>query len=579
VKYVGDKGCAACHPGLAETFHRHPMGRSMTPVSGLGANIRYGKENQNPFVRFRLEFFMEPKEGKLVLHETKRNGKGEAAAQHEEEIQYVLGSGASGHSLLIDHDGYLFQSPASWFSQKSMWDLSPGFTLAQLTGRPVPAICLFCHSNHANPIPDTENRFREPIFDAGLAIGCERCHGPGELHVQRRERGEEIEGLDDTIVIPSRLPPVLREAVCQQCHLLGNKRFLPRGRDTFDYRPGLPLHEYWAVFVSIPKLTDDFKAVGQVEQMYGSRCFQASQGKMGCISCHDPHAVPALEERVAYYRNRCLKCHQEADCGLALSVRKQKTKEDSCIQCHMPSFPFSQVPHTAGTDHRIRKNPKQTAHAGGKRMQPGELPLVSFYKDLLNPGDEGNNRDLGVALSMVAESNPTLREHAASLAVPLLERAVQLHPDDAFAWGFKGQARWHLDQGQAALEDLEKALSQAPRREFLLRSAATRAEELGRVEAAISYWQRAAEVNPWRASYHDHLAKLLAKQQNWPEAVRESRAALRFVPSDAELRLILVTGYLRIGKTAEAQAEMKNLLALDPPNKQELQRWFDQQKD
>jgi tetratricopeptide (TPR) repeat protein len=576
VKYVGDKACAGCHPSQAETFRHHPMGRSMTPISHLEKNVRFGKGNQNPFVRFGLEFQVEPKDDKLVLHEVRRDAKGGVAAHHEEEMRFVLGSGASGHSFLIDHDGYLFQSPASWFSQKSIWDLSPGFTRAQLTGRPVPAICLFCHSNHANPIPDTDNRYRQPIFDR-LAIGCERCHGPGELHAQRRERGEEVEGLDDTIVNPSRLPSALREAVCQQCHLLGNKRFLPRGRDTFDYRPGLALHKYWAIFVYVPKLTDDFKAVGQVEQMYGSRCFEASKGKMGCISCHDPHALPALEKREGYYRSRCLKCHQEKDCGVPLAVRKETTKEDSCIHCHMPQFAFSQVPHTAGTDHRIRKSPQRTLRAGGKRLQSGEMPIVNFYRDLLDPADEGANRDLGVALAMVAEANPNLRDSAAALAVPLLEKAVQEAPDDVLAWGFKAQALWHQDKGQAALDDLEKALAQAPRREFLVRVAAAYAEQLGRDEEAIGYWQRAAEINPWRASYHEHLARLLAKQQNWPEALGACQAALRFLPADIDMRLILVTCYLRIGNKGEAEKEMAALLALEPPNKEELRRWFDQQ--
>ena len=30
---------------------------------------------------------------------------------------------------------------------------------------------------------------------------------------------------------------------------------------------------------------------------------------MSCTSCHDPHYEPPAEERVSYYREKCLTCH------------------------------------------------------------------------------------------------------------------------------------------------------------------------------------------------------------------------------------------------------------------------------
>src|SRR2546426_5301569 len=160
------------------------------------------------------------------------------------EVQFVLGSGTNGKSYLIGSDGYLFQSPISWYAQKKIWDLSPGFGNLYPRQRPITAECLFCHCNRALPEEHSLNHYREPIFE-GYSIGCERCHGPGELHVKKQERNEPPEGADDSIVNPARLPPALREAVCQQCHLLAENRILPPDRQAFDYRPGLPLHEFW----------------------------------------------------------------------------------------------------------------------------------------------------------------------------------------------------------------------------------------------------------------------------------------------------------------------------------------------
>src|SRR5262249_52353349 len=156
--------------------------------------------------------------------------------QAESEVHYAIGSGTRGRSYFTSHDGYLLRTPISWFSQKAIWDLSPGFVLHMPSRRPI-VECLFCHTNHADCVAGSLNHFRLRVF-RGYAIGCERCHGPGELHVQRHERGEPATGFDDTIVNPNRLEPVLREAVCQQCHLEGSMRILRRGRQPFDYRPG-----------------------------------------------------------------------------------------------------------------------------------------------------------------------------------------------------------------------------------------------------------------------------------------------------------------------------------------------------
>src|SRR5262249_32220694 len=147
----------------------------------------------------------------------------------EAEVHFAVGSGARARSYAVARDGYLFQSPLTWYPQGGRWDLSPSYEVRnQHFSRPITPGCLFCHCNYADHVPNTLNRYRQPIFH-GYAIGCERCHGPGELHVRRREAGEKVAGRDDTIVNPSRLEHSLREAVCQQCHLQGEQRVVCRG--------------------------------------------------------------------------------------------------------------------------------------------------------------------------------------------------------------------------------------------------------------------------------------------------------------------------------------------------------------
>ena len=272
VKYVGDEACARCHAEIAETFRHHPMGRSMAPISlapAVGGDRPVGS---NAFEAGSSEFTIQRSGGREIHRETRHDRRGQVLAQVEAEVKYAVGSGNWGISYLVEHDGRLFESPISWYSQKARWDLSPGYERDNLHfDRPIEATCLFCHANHVEPVAQSVNRYEEPLF-RGYAIGCERCHGPGELHVRRQELVDER---DPTIVNPRHLEPRLREAVCEQCHLLGDHRVDRPGRETFDYRPGLATSDFFAIF---GRANEGGKAVGHVEQMRASRCYRESRG-------------------------------------------------------------------------------------------------------------------------------------------------------------------------------------------------------------------------------------------------------------------------------------------------------------
>src|SRR5262249_42147948 len=149
-----------------------------------------------------------------MLHKAGRRGPdGGGFAEVEAEVRYALGSGTRGITYLIERDGFLFQSPIAWFAQRKRWGISPGYrataprpNFERATSPP----CLYCHTNQVRPVAGTLNRYEPPIFQ-GHAIGCERCHGPGELHA--KQAGASA-GPDPTIVNPADLAPALREAVC-----------------------------------------------------------------------------------------------------------------------------------------------------------------------------------------------------------------------------------------------------------------------------------------------------------------------------------------------------------------------------
>src|SRR5262249_41239728 len=163
VAYVGDQVCAGCHAEHAESYGRHPMGRSLAPIRQAPPLEQYDPPAHDPFEALGFQFAVE-RRGDRVWHRARqRTPGGEVVTEGATELQYVLGSGARGRSYLQELGGTLYLSPISWYSQQRVWDLSPGFEVLFPVQRAVEASCLFCHANQVQPVPHTRNRYREPI--------------------------------------------------------------------------------------------------------------------------------------------------------------------------------------------------------------------------------------------------------------------------------------------------------------------------------------------------------------------------------------------------------------------------------
>jgi hypothetical protein len=580
VEYVGDKACSECHTAIAETYRQHPMGQSVATVASVLPAERFDQDAHNPFKASGLEFKVEKYNGKMIHKTFQRDSQGQVIAESQAEVRYAIGAGKRGRSYLIDRNGYLYQSPISWYAGRKCWDLSPhlGTTIDQLY-RPVLVGCLFCHTNRADWIEQSGNHYRA-FAPQDLAIGCERCHGPGELHVKLRQNGNDIPGPDDTIVNPRHLSPALREAVCEQCHLEGLVRIDHAGRQPFDFRPGLPLYLFMSVFVRSSEEGNHFRFASQVEQMYSSKCYHGSQGSLGCTSCHDPHRVPAENQKVLFYRDRCLTCHQVESCSLTPARRRELSRFDSCIECHMQKFENSDIAHMASTDHRILRRADHSGQPGGSSdLRQPEDPSAYFYKDFVRADDFILLRDQGVAMMDQAGLKQPSRHRLwlARLASPLLDTAVQNRPDDAVALHAEGYAHWLQRRPKRALAAFEKALESAPEREETLAFAAGVAAQLDQVDKALGYWYRARAVNPYSVRAHYELAKLLGEQQGWQAAYEDAHAAVELDPFQLALRRLLIRACLGRGEQGKAFTEFDKLLKLDPGGEKETRKWFKEQ--
>jgi Flp pilus assembly protein TadD len=208
--------------------------------------------------------------------------------------------------------------------------------------------------------PGTMNRYQGLPFLHG-GITCESCHGESNQHLATQGKAK--------ILNPASLNADLRDSICISCHLEGDVSIERAGQSALNYRPGEPISRYLAYYVRTgANLTD--RAVSEVEQLSQSTCKRMSGDRMSCMNCHDPHYTPDASQRVAFYRAKCLACHNQPQ-----FAKTHHPDNNDCTSCHMPRTGARNVLHVAWTDHRIRKLPEATVSAAQSADQ-GELTAI-----------------------------------------------------------------------------------------------------------------------------------------------------------------------------------------------------------
>lgn len=546
VAYVGSEACRTCHPNEHASFRSTGMGRSSAAIDPkqLPADAVFDHEVSKR--RYRVH----RQDDRLWHRESLLAGMPETVL-NDVPLAYVVGSGTHAHSFLAEVDGFLVQSPVTWYASRKAWAMSPGFDRAEHAGfqRPVIEACLYCHTGRFEVIEQSQHRMKihEP------SISCERCHGPGELHVQRHAPGQSARPFeaagDYTIVNPARLPRALAEAVCQQCHLQASVTVRARGRKPSDFRPGLPLeefrHDYRLEVDDVP-----VKVVGHVEQLRLSRCYQASS--MTCLTCHNPHHEPEPAQRHQYYQDACLKCHEPAQCTVDAKHREKQSPDNRCVQCHMPQA-TTEVEHVAFTHHRIGKqfHPPRASQQAGELRPVLTLPTLSEVDRDRSLGLgylEAANRsqDQAVGRGYARKAVDLLKSaHAAGLRDPLLDAGLAeshsllnldgtKHAEEAlahpnlparerctvmFQHAQKLAAQSRFDEAIITLHDLQKSRRMAL--DYLTLADCERGR--GNNSGSIAAFERAVHINPrlWKVQrlLADHYRRLGNNEKAaWHEA-------------------------------------------------------------
>jgi tetratricopeptide (TPR) repeat protein len=508
---VGNEACAKCHAEIARRYANTPMANTSGVVTSDTATGEFF--HQASGVRYRIS--KEPGKNKDAVWLSYER-KGDAPLQGRRQLHYFIGSNAAGRSFLFAPDRFLFQAPVTWYATAKKWDASPGYEADRelRLNRPVDANCLYCHASQAQPIYGALNRYAEPPFKQA-GISCERCHGPGSLHVAGKASMAMM-------VNPTKLDAARRDSVCAQCHLSGAARVeLPRRRLAF-YRPGERLADYVSYFVPEQQSEAGLKVNSHVEKLAQSVCAQKAGERMSCLSCHDPHSVPEARERAAYFRGKCLTCHQVA----ALPANQQHTAQADCIKCHMPKTGTTDGGHGVMTDHSIQRERRMPHTSPHTSRMSGERRLIAFT------GFSSDAHSLGLAYAERAAL--TGDKFAHNEARRLLQEALPTNATDAellTRLAFLYQAEGDIER---ALTLYETALQSEPERVPQCVIAAVNAGSLhaarGNLKRAVTLWQDALQRNPGLREAALNLAAALRAQGESQQAEEIVRQLLRFDP-------------------------------------------------
>jgi hypothetical protein len=323
--YVGNQSCRDCHPGEYAAHGRSGHNRTLRPAgSGPEARRLDGRRFPDPGEP-DIAWSYAVRDGRLAATRS-RGGVMDAPIP----LDYALGSGqhATTFVTLTGEDtgrrGGL-EHRLTYFAHSGSLGLTPGQPKASASG-PSPygwvltlrqlQDCFDCHATRTSAGPSGPLDVTAMIPN----VSCERCHGPGQSHVDKARAGSPAEDL--AMILGPDGDALSEVRSCGKCHRLPDQ-FHPR-----ELRPEN------AVLARFP-------SVGLLQ----SKCYVESRGGMRCATCHDPHA--RVSHEATAYQETCLSCHRAAP-----QATCPASPSSGCIECHMPKRDVGRG--LRFTDHWIR---------------------------------------------------------------------------------------------------------------------------------------------------------------------------------------------------------------------------------
>jgi predicted CXXCH cytochrome family protein len=312
--YVGSAACRQCHQAIYDRWTKTRMANVVTDPHVRPEVIIPDLTKPDPLVTFKRD-----------------------------DIAFVYGSKWKQRYFTKVGDDY-FPLGAQWDITNKIWrpylvgpntDWWVPFYPAQNAGRPTGPLCDGCHSVNYDVKTKTVTEWN---------VGCEKCHGPGSLHVQRRTAA--------TIVNPAKLDYVRANDVCIQCHSQGQPLKNPIEGRYFDwpsgFHVGLDLKDFWRLEdhkLGETNFTHFADGTAHKNRMQGNDFVQSVMYTRGvtCFSCHDVHGTQNNADVIKPPSNLCLTCHRanspngpHTPTVEAHTHHRAGSPGNECVSCHMP---------------------------------------------------------------------------------------------------------------------------------------------------------------------------------------------------------------------------------------------------
>lgn len=472
---VVDAKCAECH---SEIFRKY-LATPMANASGSAIEKLTAESFTNKLSGIEYSLSLTDSKALLSYRDTR-----EPHTNRQHPLIYFLGSGHLGTTYIYSMNDFLFESPVAWYAASKSYDMKPGLEeMKQMPpSLPMQSSCLRCHMSAVQPSDSgTINRYKGlPFLHSGIT--CEACHGDAQNHSRSGDKSH--------IVNPALLTPEQRDSICISCHLEGDVSVERSGHSALNYRPGESISSYLAFYV-YGDADATSRGVSEVEQLAKSTCKRMSGDKMSCTSCHDPHFTPDAEQRTAFFRSKCLGCHNQPEFAASHHPEKQ-----DCTGCHMPAAGAQNIPHVAWTDHRILRIPETLKFESPENKKGKLTPIFS-------PG--ANERDLAMAnYKAMLDGNRSL-EPAAWEQLTQQREAIHGDPEALDAFGILSAER---GDRKAAEQAFRRVLELVPDDLTALSNLGTLLAQQGRLKEAISTLQPAFDRNQDIPGLATNLARI-----------------------------------------------------------------------
>ena len=593
IKYVGIETCRKCHENVYQTFIKTGMGESF----GLATPQKSKATFDQHFAIYDSisDYYYRPhwKGDSLFIDEFRLANK-DTVHKHSQYVKYIIGSGQHTNSHIFEENGSLFQAPITFYTQKKIWDLAPGFDggFNSRFNRIIGLECMSCHNALPKFMEGSENKY----ISVPHGINCERCHGPGEAHVLAKESGDIIDTskyIDYSIVNPADLSRDLQMNVCQRCHLQG-VAILKDGKNFDDFRPAMPLTDVMDVF--LPEYDGNetqFIMASQAHRLAKSKCYKASE--MTCLSCHNPHISVKFTPK-EQFNNACLKCHNSEKsnatdtisfCTMPEKERITANKND-CSTCHLPESGSIDIPHVTIHDHYIRKpiseeeKQKVEHFIGLTNATNGDIDALTqakaylhYYESYASKAENLDSAafylkksDAGFIHTFATEIHLNYLKDNYQRIIEIAKKAKIYMVKDAWTAYRIGESYLQTNEYQKASDYLAKAVDLLPLQVDFRNKYGISLMKQSKIEEAKDVFSEIVAENKNHISALTNLGFCFVNLGLLSEAEKNYQAALKISP-DYEMALLNSAAlYLLQRNTKDAKKMLERLLKVNPKHEQ-----------